>query len=152
MSCTVLLAAFSGQLRQQQMKPKPIHYIKTWDDLYKEKDIKIQTCDLCDLSNYIKNFGVEKDFLDRTTFIEQDEQLVGQMDMFKKLDLDGMKDGRVAIVEQTHILQIYMKQFISNSFKKDQDFHLSKGEPKPVFISINLGKLDHSLSDKLNLV
>ena len=144
-----------GRIFRCFKKPKPIDWIETWDDLYELKDIRIQTCDLCDLGNYIKNFGIEpmaQEFLTSTDFINENETMIGQMDIFKSWDFDGMRTGRIAIVEQTHILQIYMKQFISNSFKKDQDFHLSKGEPKPFFMSINSYKLNHSLADKLNLV
>ena len=41
--CTLLLSAFSGQLREQILRPRTIHWIDTWDDLYEWKHLKILT-------------------------------------------------------------------------------------------------------------
>ena len=43
MSCTVLLAAFSGLLRDQLLRHDPIYWIDSLQDLYKWKKLKIQT-------------------------------------------------------------------------------------------------------------
>ena len=42
MSCTVLLAAFSGLLRGQLLRPDPIYWIDSLQDLYQWKELKIQ--------------------------------------------------------------------------------------------------------------
>ena len=53
-SCTVLLSAFSGQLRELLIKPLPIYWIDSWNDLYEWKDIKIETVAPIDFTYYMR--------------------------------------------------------------------------------------------------
>ena len=55
MSCTVLLAAFSGLLRDKQLKPKPIEWIESLEDLLEWKDIRIATHELSNFNIYLEN-------------------------------------------------------------------------------------------------
>ena len=133
MACTVLLAAFSGKLRDQQLKPKPIYWIETWDDLYEWKDIQIQTYDLTEVSNFVKNFPndtMAQDFGMRANIREQTlltNDLVGGGNIYTFFDFDGMRTGRTAIIYANHFLQILKKKLISDEFREDIDFHLSEG-------------------------
>ena len=53
-SCTILLSAFSGQLRELLIKPLPIYWIDSWHDLYQWKHLKIETFVLTDFAYYVR--------------------------------------------------------------------------------------------------
>ena len=59
MSCTVLLAAFSGLLRDQLLEPQPIYWIDLWENLVERKHLTIVTFDTSGLSIYTRYFSSE---------------------------------------------------------------------------------------------
>ena len=61
MSCTVLLAAFSGQLREQIIKPKSIEWINSWKDLIEWQHLKIETFKTSSLVIYIDQLEKEEE-------------------------------------------------------------------------------------------
>ena len=59
MTSTVMMAAFSGLLREQMMKPQPIRWIDSLDDLYSDerKDLYITTTDATEIA-FAKEVGL----------------------------------------------------------------------------------------------
>ena len=72
----MLLGAFSGQLRMQILRPKPIEWIDSWEDLYNWKHLKIQVSFYSEIKLFVNNFPdhpFAKDFLERLQHNEGNE-------------------------------------------------------------------------------
>ena len=145
--CTILLAAFSGKLREQLLKPKPIEWIDSWDDLFEWKHVLVQTMNLSSFMNYLEYFAkdVEKqNMLHRIKAFDYSDFKKDNLDFSDVLDYEGFKEGRVAFVYDEHYLQMSKLNIISDDFQEDIDFHISSsgGISEPLFTIINRMLLD----------
>src|SRR5690348_14580276 len=71
LSCTILLAAFSGKLLNNVLKPKEYKMINNWEDLYERKELRIQAPPYSQFASYVNNFRNEsmaQSFYERTDF------------------------------------------------------------------------------------
>lgn len=164
--CTVLLSAFSGQLRELLIKPKPIQWIDSWKDLSQWKHItKIQTQPLSNFINYVKVYKdsdpMAKDLsgrVEQPLEVKQKYYTNGSYNSKLSLDFDGLmaglRAGKVALVYPTHYLQIYKNVLISKNLEEDIDFHISESgdSPQPVFTETNRLTLNKSLAIQWDFV
>ena len=101
MSCTVLLAAFSGILRNLMIKAKPILWIDSWDDLLEWKGLEIQAFHTSGLGAYIEKYDtpMTQNFKSRLKggYLTIDEFEKGIKTHDKDMDYEGVRDGRTAI-------------------------------------------------------
>ena len=136
MSCTVLLAAFSGLLRELMIRPKPICWIDSWDDLMldKWKDVEIQLFETDGLAVYINRFtnttlarNLESRIKrEKGEMLKSDHFESGNKSLDKDLDYDGVRDARTAIAGELHYLDIYKQNLIDYyNLIEDIDFHIS---------------------------
>ena len=153
LSCTILLAAFSGQLREQILRPDPIDWIDSWEDLHEWKDMKIQVNFHSEIKRLINNqpdHPFSLDFKNRLQFDEEDEK--NQEDSYN-MDIEGMKSGRVAVSYPSAILQILKQNFIEENFREDIDFHISQsGFTGPFFSLTNADSFNDTMARKYDLV
>ena len=153
LSCTIFLAAFSGHLREQILRPAPIEWINSWEDLHEWKDMTIEVNYHSNIKSLIKSepdHPFSKDFKNRLQFDEEDEKT--QKDSFN-IDIEGMKSGRVAVSYPSVILQILKHNFIDENFKEDIDFHISQsGFTGPFFTISNPDTFNDSMAKKYDLV
>ena len=155
-SCTVLLAAFSGQLREHLLKGKPIKWIDSWQDLYEWDNVKIQSYTTSTLVRFhekykdvdpmAKSFSLRTEAIDISKFIDSSY-------LDNNLDYDGVRNGSVAIVIDLHYLQILKKNLISDDFEEDIDFHISRsgGISQPFFLITTISSFDESLAVKWDM-
>ena len=156
LASTVLLAAFSGQLRVMLIMIKPIHWIDSLQDLYKWKDItKIQTLDWTDFPNFIDMYNntdpMATDF-DRRYI----ERLLGVDAIYNSnavIDYQGVINGKTVVIFPQHYIQIYKQHLINEGFAEDIDFHVSHsgGYSQPMFSATNRQKVNESMASKLDL-
>ena len=150
--CTLLLAAFSGQLRDFVLKPKPIYWIDSVEDLYQWKHLTIQTSVISELKYFSENFPNNSMAQDFSKRFQLDQVNEGDLMSFD-LDWEGLLDGRVAVVYPYFILQVIKRSLVSNGFLEDIDFHISSGdESQPFYSMSNKINLDEELADKFDLV
>ena len=159
LSCTVLLAAFSGHVRNRQLIPKPVVWIDSWQDLYERKDMIIETSEIMSIVFYIANFkekdDMAKNFKARTKIIKEEEFYNGHKSIRNNLDYQGLVDGKVAIVFDRDLLHAYKDVLVEKyKLQEDRDFHISDyGDiTQPVFTTINRWKIDQDLADIWNKV
>ena len=150
-SCTVILAAFSGMLLTLLIKPLPIYWIDSWQDLYEWKHIKIQTMILTDMGFFINksvNNPVADDFRLRSDVFPF--SIVADP-LLRAFDLKGMSEGKVAIAFPSCFLHVFKRYLLNLDMIEDIDFHISEfGDPwKPCFIWYNNRKLNRFQQDKL---
>ena len=165
MSCTVLLAAFSGLLRDQQMKPKSIQLIDSLEDLYEWKDLKIKATTYTQFSSLLKLYnesGLSQGQIlsmatDFSTRIDGEELL--SFDPHKKLiefnelfDVNAVKEGKVAIIHPIDHLRFIKDSLVSNDFREDIDFHIAEDSPQRFFFVSNRMRFDEKMAEKLDLV
>ena len=151
-SCTILLAAFSGGLRDQVIKGKAIYWIDNVKDLYHSKQIsKIHLIMLTDLSNFIKNHKnsnpMAKDFSQRD--LQEYNPAMGKK-LEDTIDFEAMKRGTAAMVYPAHFIEIFKNKMESDKFREDIDFHVSSnnGYSSPLFTVTNRVTLE----DKYSLI
>ena len=149
-SCTVLLAAFSGQLRDLVIKGKAIYWIDNLEDLYNWKHVtKLHMLVLTDISNFIHNQNetdpMARDFSQR--HIEEYIVTTG-MRIEDTIDFEAVKRGTAALVYPAHYLQIFKNMMASDRFREDIDFHVSNngGYSTPLFTATNRAILDENYS------
>ena len=157
MACLLLLSAFSGQLREQILRPRKIHWIDTWDDLHEWKHLKIVTY----VNSVLKMFTdvspddiYSKEFSKRFEII--DESLENTWDI---PDIEMVKAGQVAVVYPHHALQIAKNTLVSDDFQEDIDFHISKyeygensDEMQPYYVMTSRESLNETLTKIFGLV
>ena len=138
-SCTVILAASAGLMRQKMMKRYSIEWIDSLDDLFEWKHMAIQSSDLSRFTYYIyDNLDYRKalDFSKRLNKISSQEFELGHVD----IDYERVHSGEIAVVMYAGYLEIIKWNFILNyDMIEDVDFHISKeGIPsEPYFIQFN---------------
>ena len=159
LSCTVLLAAFSGHLRNRQLTPKPVVWIDSWQDLYERKDITIETSEIMSIVFYMDNFNdtedMASDFRQRTKIIKEKEYYHGHKSFRDDLDYKGLVEGRVAFILDMDLLQVYKDVLVEKyKLQEDRDFHISEhGDiTQPSFTTINMLKIDQQLANTWNKV
>ena len=159
MSCTVLLAAFSGLLRDLMIKPKPIYWIDSWDDLAEWKHLAIYTTYASDVNYYISfssNESIAQNFAKRMVLLNNDDLNNDP----KKWDIgpyyDGIRDGKVAMVGDLFYMDTFKQNLISRyGMIENLDFHISELDDiasQPSFIVTNGLTFNDSMTSKLNQV
>ena len=97
MSCTVLLAAFSGLLRNQLLRPDPIYWIDSLQDLYQWKELKIQTFTYTYMSTFVSdpNGGpMARNFESRLQELHYYQTEENVKNDVNDIDLEGIINGR----------------------------------------------------------
>ena len=158
MSCTVLLAAFSGQLREQILKPKSIEWIDSWQDLIEWEDLKIETFKTSSLVIYFDQLGKEEEMTKilkkRLVIINDRKRLSFKKSIDKELDYEGVRRGMTALVHTSENLEIIKQNLIQDDFKEDIDFHISEsgGVPQPCNTITNRANFNETLALKWDLM
>ena len=157
---TIFLGAFSGQLRMQILRPKPIYWIDSWDDLYEWKHLNIQVSFYSEIKLFVNNFPdhpYAQDFGKRLQLKEVNEYDKDSNDADGgdswNFDIEGVKSGKVAVSYPATTLEIIKKKYISEDFKEDIHFHISRtGISQPYFNVIIKFNLDESIAKTYDLV
>ena len=159
MSCTVLLAAFSGLLRDRLLEPQPIYWIDSWKDLAQREHLKIHTFDTSGISIYTSTFPTEtltQNLAKRIKRIKIDEFEVGNKSFDYDLDYRGIVNGEVAFSENDDYLNILKQNLITRyGLIEDIDFHISRTDEissQPIFWVTNKLRFNNIMANKLNLV
>ena len=155
MSCTVLLAAFSGQLRESLIKPKPIHWIDSWEDLFAWEHLKIETFRSSNLNTYIDQFEKENGKLKERLKILEDELYINNTKTYDKdIDYEGVRMGVTALVHNHEYMDMIKLNLIKNNFQEDIDFHISKsgGIPQSFTTLTNRANFNETLAMKWDLM
>ena len=138
---------------EQILRPEPIEWIDSLEDLYNWKDMKIEVNFHSDLKIQINkepDHPFSFDFKNRLQFDEGDEEK--QEDSFN-MNVEGMKSGRVAVSYPFPILQILKQNFIDENFREDIDFHISRsGTSKPYFSITLPDTLNDTMASTFDLV
>ena len=159
MACTVLLAAFSGILRDQQMKPQPVFWIDSIEDLWQWKDLKFQTNLATDFAQKMINADPSNEKDSRMAY-----EMLGRMDLttldnttrnkesyVKVFDAKGVLEGKVAIVYSYYYLHVLKNILFDETIEEDIDFHLSrKGDYEPLFTLINRANCNKTIAKLWN--
>ena len=150
-ACKILLAAYSGMLLTLLMKPLPIYWINSWDDLYEWKDVTIQTMELTEMGLFINKNNVSqmaKDFRLRSDVLPF--SIVADP-LLRAFDLKGVSEGKVAIAFPFCFLHVFKRYLLKRNMSEDIDFHISEfGDSwKPRFIWYNEKNLNKFQQDKL---
>ena len=153
MSCTVLLAAFAGLLRNQMIKQQTIRWIDSWDDLTEWKHMNIQTTTTGYLVSFIDNHPnhiYSKEFVPRLEKIEYVDIETG----IAAFDFDRVISGKLAIASNADYLEIFKKNLLVDGLVEDVNFHISSlgGVSQPYFIQLHKTRLNSSLIKIFNLV
>ena len=141
--CTLIMSAFSGQLRDQLIKPRPIEWIDSWQDLHEWKDVTIQTLVLTELATFINKSAdnpMAQDFRQRTELLSD---AIIKQSMDEVLDFKGVSEGKVALVFPTKYLLVLRRNLMKRGLQKDIDFHLSQfgDQTIPCFVTYNTKNL-----------
>ena len=154
----MLLGAFSGQLRMQILRPITIKWIDSWEDLYKWKHLNIQVSFYSEIKLFVNNFPdhpFAQDFGKRLQHKEGNEYDQDPNDLGDSwnFDIEGVKAGRVAVSYPAVVLETIKKNYFSEDFKEDIDFHISRtGTSQPYFNIINKFMFDESMANTYELV
>ena len=159
LSSTILLAVFSGLMRDVLTKPKSIHWIDSWNDLSDWKHLKVVTPTTSSLAYNIKTFGKDpmaEGFADRVSIgIDFDKYEKGEMSYDNDIDYLSIKEGKLALIADLDVLTILKKNLVTKyRLKEDIDFHVSESEDtvhQPAFLTLNKLKMNKTMTDKLNL-
>ena len=146
MACTVVLAAFSGQLREWVIKPKPIYMINSWDDLLlpEWKHMKIEAGDSSEMYAFTENFPDDpkaQEFKKRLIIMNDSNDA----DVYA-LSKGQIISGEIASINPYDILQI-IKDSLGPNLREDIDYHISQsGRWQPYFSLIN------AIDDELGII
>ena len=154
MVCLIFLSAFSGQLREQILRPRTIHWIDSWDDLYEWKDLNIQTFK----TSLIKTFSDNNpNDTYSQEFNKRFEKIDDSVEGTWHFDVARVKAGELAVVYPYHALQI--KKGTLGDFQEEVDFHISKyaqgessDEMQAIFSLSNCQSLNETLTNIFDLV
>ena len=148
MASTVLLAAFSGILRDQQMKPQPIFWIDSIEELSEWKDLRIQTNLITDFFHQVFNadhsnvkaVDMANNFLERMDLNTDDIMKIKnkQIKVKQLFDAQPILNGKVALVFSHYYIYFLKKFLFDSTIEEDIDFHVSREyEYQPLFTVIN---------------
>ena len=148
--CVIMIAAFSGTLRDQILKGEDIHWIDSLRDLYKWKHItKLQYHHLDDFYNYLaknNSDSMRQDFDTRKRdCYTLNIQISGNQDhesdciLTKELDFQGVFDGSTALIFQKSFIYLVKREFFKFGWRENIDYHVSKYDTysQPVFMITN---------------
>ena len=124
----ILMASFSGMLKDLFIKPRPILWVDTWDDLVNWKELKLQTTKYSSLVNFIgKNpdHYISKEIVNNERLKLFETSLANQ-NLDKISDFDGVMNGKVALVFPSQYLHVLKNNLIVRGLEEDIDFHISK--------------------------
>ena len=159
MSCTVLLAAFSGLLRDLMIQPNPISWIDSWDDLAEWKHLCIYTTYASEVNFYISYFSNEsiaQNFAKRMKLLNNDELYKDFKRWDTDIDYQGIKDGTAALVGDLFYIDTLKQNLVSRyGMIENLDFHISELDDiasQPSFIVTNGLTFNDSMTSKLNQV
>ena len=116
MVCLTLMSAFSGMLRDLLIKPHPIYWVDSWDDLVNWKHLKIQTVVLTDLANFIRknpDNPMSKELIDNKR-IEAFKPTILTQNLDKAFDFDGIANGEVALVLPSQYLHVLKNNLVES--------------------------------------
>ena len=155
-SCTVLLAAFAGLLREQMMKTLPIRWIDSLDDLYSEewRDLFILSTDATEIAyardGGHKEFNIPEEALNRLLTVSHIDYELGLIP--SEWNVEQVYEGTVAIWSTLGYLQWFRRQLIKKGLQEDIDFHISRSGTigQPYFIMINQFRFDTNMTNTLN--
>ena len=126
--CVILTAAFSGMLRDLLIKPRPIYWVDSWDDLVNWNELKIQTPVLGSFVNFIRknpdHYWSKEIINNKRLQIFQPSILNDNLD--KAFDFDGIANGKVALVLPSQYLHVLKNNLVVRGLEEDIDFHISK--------------------------
>ena len=154
MSCIV----FSGQLREQILKPKSIEWIDSYQDLIEWEHLKIETFKTSSLVIYINQLGNEEEItkiLEKRLITLNDRKVLSFKKSFnKQLDYEGVRRGVTALVHTAENLEIIKQNLIQDDFREDIDFHISEsgGVPQPCNTITNGANFNETLAMKWDLM
>ena len=154
-SCTVLLAAFAGLVRNQLLRPDPIYWIDSLQDLYEWKELQIQTFRSNYLFSFIghtvddpiaDNFGQRLEVLNYYPTVDSGEKDIND------IDYSGIVEGRTALV--TTIQTLTLIKYRLTNLEEEIDYHISKNEEvsQSIHFWTNGVRLNQSMFDKINMV
>ena len=155
MSCTVILAAFSGQLREQIIKPKPIHWIDSWEELFEWEHLKIELFKTSSLNLYIDQLGEGNEKMKGRLKILEDELFINNTKTYDKdIDYEGVRMGVKVLILDEQYIEIIKHNIISDNFQENIDFHISKsGEIPQSYTTItNRANFNETLTMKWDLM
>ena len=151
--CTV--DRFSGILRDKQLKPKPIEWIDSLEDLYNWKDIRIVTHELSNFNIYLENFKgdpVVDNFRERKNVTEGKLIYEDNRVIVNQIDFNAVEEGKLAIVWNNDYLEIFKQNLISDGFREDIDFHIAQSEGQSAFLISGYTLLQEQYAQVLNMV
>ena len=155
MSCTVLLAAFAGLVRNLLLRPDPIYWIDSLQDLYEWKDLQIQTFRATYLHSYTEhsvddpmadNFGHRLEVLNYYPTVDSGEKDIND------IDYSGIVEGRTAVVSTVQTLTLI--KYRLKDREEDIDYHISTHEEvsQSEHFWTNGVRLNKSMFNKINMV
>ena len=154
-----LLSAFSGLLRGLMIKPKPIYWIASWDDLAELQHLTLWVTSVSDGYYYANNSindSLAENFAKRMVVTDHDYLENEPKRWDTDVDYDGVRDGKVALVCDLFYLNTLKQNLISRyEMIEDLDFNKSKSADlvsQPTFIVTNVLSFDDHMASKLNLV
>ena len=155
MVCVVLLAAFSGLVRDQLLRPDEIYWIDSLQDLYQWKELNIQTFRGTYIDSFIRknpNDSIADNFRNRLQILDFHQKYEGIKHDLKDIDFNGIVEGRTAVVGYLQSL-IGLKNILSDS-EEDIDYHISTQEEvsQTMHFWTNGIRLNQSMFDKINMV
>ena len=158
--CVIMIAGFSGILRDQILKGEDIHWIDSLSDLYNWKPItKLQYHEFGDFNNYL----VKNDYDPMRKYFNtkirhcytlnikksgsQDQK--SDCKQTKKLDFQGVVDGSTAMIFQTNLIYLVKRELYKIGWIEDVDYHVSKSDTysQPVFMITNKLNLEKEYED-----
>ena len=137
------------------MIPSPIYWIDSFRDLSERTDLNISIFTHSQLNGYIEAFpndSMAQNFKSRIDVFEKDIAERNYQDINEFLDIDGVREGRLAIVYAYNYLQISKRKYISNDFREDIDFHIFADNLQPFFTISFKSLFSEEFQSKLNLV
>ena len=155
MGCVVLLAAFSGKLRDQILKGEDIYWIDSLRDLKGWKHItKLQYVEFGDFNNYlIKNDtdplrlylnSKKKECYNNNIRVNVLAKIDSDCKQIVNLDYQGLIDGTTTMIFGISTIEVIKQILYKFNWKEDIDFHVSKTDvySHPMFTITNKLKLD----------
>ena len=126
--CFILTSAFSSILKDLFIKPRPIYWVDSWDDLVNWRELKIHTVVLNSLVNFIRknpDHYLSKEIVNNKR-LELFETSLLNKKIDIGLDFDGIANGKVALVLPSQYLHVLNNNLIIRGLEEDIDFHISK--------------------------
>ena len=126
--CVILMASFSGMLKDLLIKPRPIHFIDSWDDLVNWKHVQIHTTILSSLVNFVRknpDHYWSKEIINNKRLITFQPSILNT-NLDKAFDFDGIAKGKVALLLPSQYLNVLKYNLVERGLEEDIDFHISK--------------------------